>query len=324
MQQCLEIVIAMGAKLSIIVPVYNEELGLLELFRRLSQAMDGLAVSEVECLLVSDGSVDDSNKLIAVQVATDRRFQGILLARNFGHQAAVSVGLEKSLGDFVVIIDGDLQDPPEIIGSLLAAMNGADVAYAVRTRRKEGFLRKSMYAGFYRLLRRVADIDIPLDTGDFCCMRRSVVDAMLLLPERNRFVRGIRAWVGFRQVGVGYEREARFAGEPRYTLRKLMRLASDGLFGFSSLPVKVMQVLGFAVSVISLLVAAFYFFWYMWDRSTFPSGFATLTISIWFIAGVQLLFMGFIGEYLIRTFDETRQRPIAIVAEHLRHGNDVG
>lgn len=309
-----------GALLSVIVPVYNEAAVLPELVRRLRAMADSAPVRAVEFLIVSDGSSDGSNEAIRRLVAEDARFQGILLARNFGHQAAVSIGLQRSRGDFVAIIDGDLQDPPETLLELLRVVaDDADVAYAVRRKRKEAWLKRLAYASFYRILWRIADIEIPLDTGDFCCMRRCVVDAMLQLPERNRFVRGLRAWVGFRQVAVPYERDARRAGETKYTLRKLLRLARDGFFGFSTLPVTLIQLLGFVVSVLACLIAAGYFVWFFLDRESFPSGFATVTISIWLLGGIQLLFLGLIGEYLVRTFDESRARPLAIVAEHLRH-----
>lgn len=309
------------ALLTIIVPIYNEETVLPELVRRLCASADTLPVRAVEILFVSDGSTDSSNAKIREYVAHDQRLQGIFLARNFGHQAAVSVGLTHARGDFVAIIDGDLQDPPEVIGALLDAVaQDADVAYAVRRSRKEGWHKRVLYASFYRLLQRVADIHIPLDSGDFCCMRRRVVDAMLTLPERNRFVRGIRAWVGFRQTAVSYERSARAAGTSHYTLKKLLRLASDGLFGFSTLPVLAMQILGFVISTLAALIALSYLIWFLADRASFPAGFATLTISIWLLAGIQLLFLGLIGEYMIRTFDESRARPVAIVAEHVKQG----
>jgi len=206
---------------------------------------------------------------------------------------------------------------------LQAIDDGAEVAYGVRTARKETLLKRVAYSTFYRFLRSAASIDIPADTGDFCCMTRAVVDDILRLPERNRFVRGLRAWVGRRQVGVVYERDARFAGAPKYTVRKLIGLAYDGLFSFSVLPIRLMQIMGFAVSAVSLSVAAGYLIWYFVSPQRFPSGFATLTISIWFLAGVQLLFLGIVGEYVARTFDESRRRPVAIVRE-IVVGDDAG
>ena len=212
-------------------------------------------------------------------------------------------------------MDADLQDPPEALGDLLEAINdGADVAFAVRRKRKESLLKRLAYNIFYRFLEGVSSIDIPRDAGDFCCMTRPVVDAMLALPERNRFVRGIRAWVGFRQVGVEYERSARALGSTKYSMKKLMGLAYDGVFSFSNLPVKLMQVVGFAISGLSLLVALFYFVWYFVAPERFPPGWATLIVSLWFLGGVQMLSMGLLGEYVYRTFDESRSRPPALVA----------
>jgi polyisoprenyl-phosphate glycosyltransferase len=301
--------------LSIVVPIFNEEENLPELRRRVKSVVEELRFAQSEVLLVSDGSSDRSEAMIRSLVGEDPMFKGVFLTRNFGHQAAVSVGLAQAKGSVVVVIDGDLQDPPEAIPALIRAIDeGADVAYAVRKHRKENLLKKVAYSTFYRLLQRLADIDIPLDSGDFSCMTRPVVDAMLKLPERNRFVRGLRAWVGYRQVGVEYERAARFAGTPKYTFRKLVGLAYDGLFSFSRLPIRLIQFLGFAASTIALLIACFYVVCYFFATS-FPVGFATLTVSIWFLSGVQLLFLGIVGEYVVRTYDEVRRRPIALVRE---------
>jgi dolichol-phosphate mannosyltransferase len=306
--------------LTVIVPVYNELDNLPELRRRLSSVVGSLGVSGSEVILVSDGSTDGSEALMAEYVMDDPLFVAIFLTRNFGHQAAVSVGLAAASGDVVCVIDGDLQDPPEAIPELLTAISaGADVAFAIRTRRKESMAKRFAYSAFYRLLQRVSNIDIPLDSGDFCCMRRCVVDAMLQLPERNRFVRGLRAWVGFKQVGVAYERSARFAGRPKYNFWALCKLAYDGIFSFTELPVKVMQFLGFAVSFTALLVAVCYALWRFVSPQVFPTGFATIAISLWFLAGVQLLFLGVLGEYVVRTFDEVRRRPTALVRETLRN-----
>ena len=231
----------------------------------------------------------------------DSRFKGVYLSRNFGHQAAVSTGLRLCKGNIVAIIDGDLQDPPEAIELLLRAIDeGADVAYGVRAARKEGILKRSAYATFYRLLRAISAIDIPLDTGDFCVMRRCVVDDMLSLPERNRFVRGLRAWVGHKQLGVSYERAARFAGAPKYTLGKLMALAYDGLFSFSALPVRLMQTLGFVISALAFVTAIVYLVLALLARTPdWPTGWATLVISLWFLGGIQLLFLGIVASTCI-------------------------
>ncbi len=307
--------------LSVIVPLYNEEDTLAELESRLPPAVAGLGFQALEFLLVSDGSLDRSEPIICEMVERDPRFRGVFLTRNFGHQAAISTGLTHARGSVVTIIDGDLQDPPEVIPKLVQALEqGADVAYAVRERRQENIFKRFAYFLFYRLLGGISSIDIPLDVGDFCCMRRRVVQAMLALPERNRFVRGLRAWVGFKQVGVGYERGARFAGTPKYTLRKLLTLAYDGLFSFTSLPVRVIQAAGFILSIVSLFIAVGYFVLYLVAPERFPQGFASLIISIWFFGGVQLLCLGIVGEYVIRTHDEGKGRPSAIVREIVEAG----
>jgi dolichol-phosphate mannosyltransferase len=311
--------IAMASKrefLSVVAPIYNEEENLPELCRRLKKVVEELQFAQNEVLLISDGSTDRSEEMIRSLVAEDPLFKGVFLTRNFGHQAAVCEGLSRAKGSVVVVIDGDLQDPPEAIPILIKALDdGADVAYGVRTLRKENPLKRAAYSLFYRLLQRLADIDIPLDAGDFACMNRSVLDAMLRLPERNRFVRGLRAWVGYRQVGVDYERAARFAGQPKYTFRKLMELAFDGLFSFSRLPIRLIQFLGFVASGMALLIACIYVVCYFIAKNPFPVGFATLIVSIWFLAGVQLLFLGIVGEYVVRTCDEVRRRPVALVRE---------
>ena len=303
-----------SCELSIVIPVYNEQEVLPELHRRLEKLLSDNRCPTSEVLFVSDGSTDETEDILSELVCQDSRFRAVLLARNFGHQAAVSVGLQMVRGRYVAVIDGDLQDPPEAILELLAALhNGADVAYGIRRKRKEGILKRTAYFVFYRLLNFVSPIDVPLDTGDFCCMRREVVDKINSLSERNRFVRGLRAWVGYTQIGVEYERQSRCAGRSKYTLRKLLALTYDGLFSFSRLPVRLAQWLGFGVSSLSFVVAFAYFVWYFLSPQPFPRGFATLTISIWFLGGVQLLFLGIIGEYVVRTLDETRRRPVAVV-----------
>jgi polyisoprenyl-phosphate glycosyltransferase len=307
--------------LSVVIPIYNEEENLAELERAVSAALVKLRFRHSEVLLVSDGSTDRSEQMIARIVRDKPEFRGLFLTRNFGHQAAISTGLAHSRGDVVVIMDGDLQDPPQVIEDLVQALeNGADVAYAVRASRKENFLKRGAYAGFYRLLRRVASIDIPLDTGDFCAMKRRVVDDILQLPERNRFVRGLRAWVGYKQVPIRYERAERLSGTPKYNLRKLMALAYDGLFSFSAVPIRAIQLLGFIISTVAIATAVGYLLLAVFTgKPTWPQGFATLVISIWFLGGVQLLFMGLVGEYVHRTYEEARGRPSALVRETIVH-----
>ncbi|WP_231749361.1 glycosyltransferase family 2 protein [Tautonia plasticadhaerens] len=302
--------------LSVVVPILDEEQTLPELGRRLESAVVGLGFVGYEFILVSDGSTDRSEAIIRGLVARDPRYRGVFLSRNFGHQEAISTGLSHARGAVIAVIDGDLQDPPEAIAGLVGALEGgADVAFGVRTGRKESLPARIAYAGFYRLLRAVSAIEIPLDSGDFCCMRRPVVEAILALPERRRFLRGLRAWVGYRQVGVAYERAARHSGTPKYTLRKLVALAYDGLFSFTSLPIRLMQAAGFVLSALAIAVAAGYVAWSFLMPERFPSGFASLIVSIWFFAGVQLFCLGIVGEYVARTCDEARGRPPAVVRE---------
>ena len=311
------------ARLSVIVPIYDEEETLAELEARLPRAVGSLGFADLEFVVVSDGSRDRSEEMIVAMVGRDPRFRGVFLTRNFGHQAAVSTGLAHARGTVVAILDGDLQDPPEVITTLVEALDrGADVAYAVRRNRKENLFKRSSYHIFYRLLGAISSVKIPPDSGDFCCMRRRVVDAILSLPERNRFVRGLRAWVGFRQVGVPYERAARSAGKSKYKLGKLLALAYDGLFSFTSLPVRIIQVAGFILSIASIFIAINYFVWYFVAPERFPRGFASLIVSIWFFGGVQLLCLGIVGEYVIRTHDEGKGRPSALVREVVEAGPD--
>jgi len=304
---------------SLVVPVFNEEANLEELRRRVTPLLDSIGFDACEVVLVSDGSSDGSEAIIRRFCAEDARFRGVFLTRNFGHQAAVTTGLGESRGSVVAVIDADLQDPPEVLHDFVAALErGADVAYGVRENRTEAAVLRFAYWLFYRLQARLSSIQIPLDAGDFCCMRRRVVDAMQTLPETRRFVRGLRAWVGFRQVGVRYDRAPRHAGTSKYGIRALLRLAYDGLFSFSDLPVKVLQFLGFAVSTLALLVGFGYFLAFFFFEN--PPGFPTLIISIWFLGGVQLLFLGVIGEYLHRTYEQSMARPSAVVRERVGAG----
>jgi dolichol-phosphate mannosyltransferase len=241
----------------------------------------------------------------------------IELARNFGHQVAISAGLDHARGAGVIIMDADLQDPPEVLPEFIAKWReGHDVVYAIREQRKEGALKRATYAAFYRLLQRVAQIEIPLDAGDFCIMDRRVVDLLNGMPERNRFVRGIRSWVGLSQVGLPYARQARHAGHPKYTFSRLIYLALDGLVSFSFLPLRVITLMGFAVSAVSILLAIAYTI----QKITIglsPPGFATLTVALFFLSGIQLVTIGVIGEYVGRIFDEVKRRPLYVVNQRI-------
>lgn len=298
-------------ELSVIIPVFNEAENLPTLHGRLTRALVNLGM-EYEVVLVDDGSQDQSPDILRRMEAEDQRIVIVEFARNFGHQVAISAGLEQSRGRVVCIMDADLQDPPEVLHTFLAKWReGWEVVYAIRTERKEWWGKRLAYAGFYRLLQRVANIDIPLDAGDFCVMDRRVVDLLVRMPERNRFVRGIRSWVGFKQIGVPYERHARHAGAPKYTFRKLLYLALDGLISFSHMPLRIITLLGFTVSFLSFLVALFYLA-KKFTLGTGVPGFTTLVVSIFFLAGIQLVTIGVIGEYIGRISDEVKRRPLYV------------
>ncbi len=308
--------------LSVVVPVYNEESNLPRLASRLLEVFKQARFDACEAVLVSDGSTDGSERIIAQLVEAYPGFRGVFLTRNFGHQAAVSIGLEQASGSVVCMLDADLQDPPEVMIDFIDALEqGADVAYGIRRKRKESLLKRCAYRLYYRLLRAVASIQIPLDSGDFCAMRRCVVDDMLKLPERNRFIRGIRAWVGYRQTSVVYERQSRYAGRSKYSLAKLIGLAYDGVFSFSNLPIKLMQLAGFVIALLSFLATIGHVAWHLLAPDRFPVGWASLIFSVWFFGGVQLLVMGVVGEYVFRTFDESRQRPTGLIRTAIEHRN---
>jgi dolichol-phosphate mannosyltransferase len=304
-------------ELSVVIPVYNEEENLPILRRRLGQVLDQTEMT-YELVFVDDGSRDASLGLLRAFANDDPRVVVVELARNFGHQVAISAGLDHARGAGVIVMDADLQDPPEVLPQFIAQWRaGHDVVYAIREQRKEGWLKRAAYAAFYRLLQRVANIEIPLDAGDFCIMDRRVVDLLVGMPERNRFVRGIRSWVGLDQVGLAYERHARHAGRPKFTLTRLIYLALDGLVSFSYVPLRVITMLGLSVSILSIVLALFYAVKKL-TVGLNPPGFATLIVAIFFLAGMQLITIGVIGEYVGRIFEEVKRRPLYIVRQVAR------
>ncbi len=305
--------------LSVVIPVFNEADNLPQLYSRLVKVLEGTGL-DYEILFVDDGSRDDSLKLLHYIASRDVDVAVIELARNFGHQVAISAGIENARGRGVIIMDADLQDPPEVLPQFIEKWRaGHDVVYAIRQNRKEGWLKRSSYRVFYRLLQRIANIDIPLDAGDFCIMDRKVVDILVDMPERNRFVRGIRSWVGLDQVGVTYARDARYAGMPKFTFSRLMYLAMDGLISFSYIPLRMITLLGFGVSVVSILLAIGYTIQKL-TRGLSPPGFATTVVAIFFLAGVQLITIGVIGEYVGRIFEEVKRRPLYVIRKITRAG----
>jgi dolichol-phosphate mannosyltransferase len=302
--------------LSVVIPVYDEEETLVTLHRRLSAVLDALG-EPCEVVLVDDGSTDRTPLLLDGLARRDARLVVLHLSRNFGHQAAVWAGIEAARGAAVVVLDGDLQDPPEVIPRFLERWrDGFDVVYAVRRRRKEGMFKRASYHVFYRVLNRISELDIPLDSGDFCLMDRKVVEALRALPERRRFVRGLRTFVGFRQVGLEYERAARGGGRPKYTFGRLVGLAIDGLISFSSYPLRLVTYLGLASATIALGLMA----WVLWDafvRLSAPRGWASTVVVVLFMGSVQLISLGIIGEYIRLIFLETKGRPSYIIASRV-------
>lgn len=303
--------------LSVVLPVYDEVANLRPLVATLVPVLEKLTRGAWEIVFANDGSKDGSAEALDALHAEEARVKVLHLSRNFGHQAALSAGLEAASGQAVVMMDSDGQDPPEVIERFVEKWRaGYEVVYAVRQRRKEGVLKRAAYAIFYRSLRRIAEIDVPLDAGDFCLLDRVVVDELVALPERQRFLRGLRSWIGFRQIGVDYERAARSGGTPKYTLRQLVRLAISGYVGFSSFPLRASSWLGIAAAGTGFLLA-------LWAIATkllgipSPRGWASTVAIVLFVGGVQLLVLGMIGEYLGRVYDEVRGRPAYVVRRRL-------
>jgi len=307
--------------ISVVIPCYNEEEVLPQLFARLGAAAETWG-EEYEILLVDDGSRDATWQLILEQHARDERWRGISFSRNFGQQVAVSAGIQYARGCAVILMDADLQDPPEQIESLIAAWKkGYEVVYAVRATRKENIAKRAAFRTFYQMLHSLAEIDIPLDSGLFSLMDRRVVNVLKAMPERNRFVPGLRSWAGFRQIGIEFDRGARAAGEVKNTLSRLTNLALDGMISFSTLPLRMATYLGFAVAFAAFLGAAFtlvkriFVDWFAKMGFPFVQGFSSLFIGMLFLGGVQLICLGILGEYLGRIYEEVKGRPLWTIRE---------
>lgn len=307
-------------RLSVAIPLHNEEAGVPELLRRLGAVLDSIPGGPHEVVLVDDGSRDRTLELIHAAARHDPRLVVVALSRNFGHQAALSAALDYVSGDVIVAMDGDLQDRPEAIPTLLAKhREGFDVVYAQRVKRKESWPLRLSYFVFYRLLASLADIRLPLDSGDFALMTRQVVDQMRAAPEHNRYLRGLRSWVGFRQAGVIVERDERFAGTTNYGPLKLMKLASDGLFSFSIVPLRAAATLGLVAILLSAAFSVYTLYAKLFlDRT--PAGFTSIMLFMSFLTGVQLFFLGIIGEYIGRIYQETKRRPLYVVGSVVKHG----
>jgi len=301
--------------ISIVAPVFNEIELLPEFYRRVSAVMEEMGESW-ELLLVDDGSTDGSTDVIRDLAGEDKHVRPVIFSRNFGHQIAITAGLDYSQGDAVVILDADLQDPPEAIPELAAKWReGYEVVYGVRAEREgETLFKKLTAAIFYRVINRITDVEIPLDTGDFRLLDRKAADTLRSMREKHRFPRGMAAWVGFRQIGVKYKRAARTAGETKYPFRKMLRLALNAITGFSYFPLQIATYLGFFCAGLSALAIPVVIAFRLAGSQAF-FGQATTLIAVLFLGGVQLISLGILGEYLGRIYDETKGRPLYIVRE---------
>ena len=300
---------------SIVIPVYNEAEVLPALYNRLTRVMEGL-VEPYEIIFINDGSRDDSTMLLRDFQDRDARVKFLNFSRNFGHQIAITAGLDYSSGQAAVVMDADLQDPPEVIPRLIEQWRkGYDIVFAVRAKRQgEGFFKRATAALFYRLFRRMAATEIPLDAGDFRLMSRRAVEALQSIRERNRFIRGLAGWIGFRQTAVTYVRDVRQAGETKYPLKKMLRFALNGLLSFSVVPLQLASYLGFLISSIG-----FFYIVYAIGLKLFTDrvvlGWTSVMVAVLFLGGVQLISLGIIGEYIGRIYDEVKQRPLYVVDE---------
>lgn len=301
---------------SLIVPLYNEQDTLPELVRRLTDVMNALD-EPTELVLINDGSKDQSLMLLRSFHQQDNRICYINLARNFGHQIAVTAGLNFVRGDMAVILDADLQDPPELIPELIKQWrSGFQVVYAQRTKRIEESWGKQFLAyWFYRILRKLADVEIPTDTGDFCLIDRSVIDILNLMPERTRYLRGLRSWVGFNQTAVPFSRDARFAGEVKYTFRKSFKLAMNGIVSFSQVPLRLSTYVGLFAAIVSLFMALLILYWRIFVPNSPLTGFTMILVAVFFLGAVQLVCIGILGEYIGRIYEEVKGRPLYTISE---------
>lgn len=303
---------------SLVIPCYNEEECIDETMKRLKAFSSELGNLDVELIFVDDGSRDRTRELLKSYAIDDKNIKVIVFARNFGHQIAVTAGIDAACGDAVVLIDADLQDPPEVIHEMIAKWReGYDVVYGTRTERQgESAFKIATARGFYRLLNKLSDIPIPLDTGDFRLMSRPVVDTLRAMPERDRFVRGMVSWVGFKQIALPYKRSIRFAGESKYPLRKMLSFAIDGILSFSTKPLQMSISLGMLCAFLAML-GILYVLWLRLFTHIWVEGWTALMIAVLFLGGIQLISVGILGEYIGRIYNEIKNRPLYVVQEYL-------
>jgi glycosyltransferase involved in cell wall biosynthesis len=309
------------ATLSVVAPLYNEEGNVVELLRRLRAAVDGIAgIDAYEIVLIDDGSTDRTVELLLQIAATDSRIVVVRLSRNFGHQLAATAGLDVARGDAVVLIDADLQDPPELIPAMVERwLAGFDVVYAVRRKRSgESAFKLWTARTFYRVTRRLTKIAIPVDTGDFRLMSRRVIDALKQFRERHRFIRGMVSWVGYKQTAVEYDRDARYSGASKYPFSKMLRFAIDGITSFSDVPLRFASYFGFVVSAIAFVIAVYEIGLGIFTGHNLP-GYTSTIFAILFLGGVQLIGIGILGEYVGRIYEEIKGRPLYLIADIARN-----
>lgn len=312
-------------RLSVAIPVHNEEKVLPELLRRVRAVLDQIPGGPHEVVFADDGSTDGTLALIEEAAQEDPRILAVSLSRNYGHQAALSAALDYVTGDATVVMDGDLQDVPEAIPQFLEKFSeGYDVVYAQRVRRKEPLVLRICYFTFYRLMAKLSDVRLPLDSGDFSLMSRRVVENLRRMPEHHRYLRGMRTWVGFKQAGIPVERDKRHAGDSKYSWMRLLKLASDGIFAFSIVPIRAAALLG----ALTIAVASLYSLFAVYAKfflKQVPKGFTAEVVLLTFLSGILLLFLGIIGEYVGRVYEETKGRPHYIVGRVIGSANaDAG
>jgi glycosyltransferase involved in cell wall biosynthesis len=317
-------VVAGTELVSVVCPVYNEEGGITQFYDRTTSAMQAITPPvNYELVFVDDGSKDGSADILRTMAKDDERVNVIQFSRNFGHQLAITAGIDHARGDAVVVIDSDLQDPPEVIAGMVDKWrDGWDVVYGQRTERPgEGKFKLATARIFYRLINRLSDVELPLDAGDFRLIDRKVVDALKSIREENRYMRGLVSWVGFKQTALPYERDERFAGETHYPLRKMMHFAADGITSFSEKPLKIAISLGTLVTVAAFITAVIIILGKVLDPDSQLPGYASLMAVSLFLGGIQLLTIGILGQYIGRTYREAKNRPLYIVSDRISAEN---
>jgi polyisoprenyl-phosphate glycosyltransferase len=306
-------------EVSLLIPLYNEQETFPKLIERIKNVLHTFDVA-TEVVLINDGSQDNTPLLMEQIALEDDRFQCVFLSRNYGHQFALTAGMQHCRATkAIMVLDGDLQDPPELITEFYKLINeGNDVVYAIRKKRKEGIIKRILYWTYYRIMNNISSINIPLDSGDFCMMSRRVLNQINAMPERNRYIRGMRSWVGYKQVGYEYERSEREAGESKYSFNMLWRLAYSGIFNFSEFPIKFITRLGFVTILFSLIYFADTLYKKIFHPEIMPQGFTMIIFLITLFCGVQLLSLGLIGEYVLRIYEQVKGRPIFVTDKIIR------